>query len=69
MYRDGVEVLRTPGAAVPFVDKDGLLIAGGILTVGSTMPPGSYVLELVVTDRLNKKTARATQTIDFDVVQ
>ena len=33
------------------------------------MPPGSYVLELVVTDRLNKKPARATQTIDFDVVQ
>ena len=69
LYRDGVEVLRTPGAAVPFVDNDGLLIAGGILKVGSTMPPGSYVLELVVTDRLNKKPARATQTIDFDVVQ
>jgi hypothetical protein len=30
--------------------------------------PGSYLLEIAVTDRLAKKGARATQTIDFDVV-
>jgi hypothetical protein len=33
------------------------------------MPPGSYVLEIVVTDRLAGKRAPARQTIDFDVVQ
>jgi len=70
LYRDGAEVVRqAAGLVVPVASSGGSLIAGGLLHVGSTMPPGSYVLEVLVTDRLTGKGARATQTIDFDVVQ
>jgi hypothetical protein len=40
-----------------------------VLNLNASTPPGAYVLELTVVDRLAKKPARATQTIDFDVTQ
>jgi VWFA-related protein len=46
------------------------ILAGGNLQLGGKMPPGEYVLQIVVTDKLAKdKYATATQWIDFEVVQ
>jgi VWFA-related protein len=68
LYRDGVEVFRgTPRPVVPQADSRAPLVAGGILQIGGAMPAGSYVFELLVTDKVAKR--RASQTIDFDVVQ
>jgi hypothetical protein len=69
LYREGVEVSRStqrgtlpvPGTMDPLV--------GGVLQLGDNTPPGSYVLELTVTDTLAKQPSRATQTIDFDVIR
>jgi hypothetical protein len=69
LYRDGVEVLRRPAAPVaPIAGPDGSIIAKGVLRLDPAMAPGTYVLEIILFDRLAGKTARATQTIDFDVV-
>jgi VWFA-related protein len=69
LYRDGVEVLRsTQRGTLPVPDTTGPLV-GGVLHLGANMPPGSYVLELTVSDTLAKKAAQATQTIDFEVIR
>jgi VWFA-related protein len=68
LFRDGREVFRSASPAIEFVPQDRRILAAGMLGFGKGFPPGSYVLELTVTDRLAKKNARATQTIDFDVV-
>ena len=68
LYREGVEVFRSSPRAVPVgADPKAPIIAGGILQMRSSMPTGSYVFEIVVSDKLAKK--RATQTIDFEVIQ
>lgn len=68
LYRDGVEVFRSePAGALLQADGTGTMV-GGLLRFGPEMVPGSYLLELAVTDKLAKKAARATQTIDFEVL-
>ena len=70
LYRNGDEVIRKPAApVVPIASMDGSLSRQGCSSWRMLMAPGTYVLEIIVTDRLADKTARATQTIDFDVVQ
>ena len=69
LFRDGVEVLRSgaqPAAASP--DPSEVAIAG-LLPIGPSMTPGNYVLEITVTDRLAKKNRRASQLIDFEVIE
>ena len=68
LYRQGAEVFRNTSRDHITTTPSGALLAGGVLQLGRALTPGSYVLELTVTDRLAKKSARATQTIDFDVV-
>ncbi len=42
--------------------------AGGRLSLGRNMPPGEYVLQIIVTDKLGRsKFNRAVQTLDFEV--
>lgn len=68
LYRDGTEVLRSGPRPVDIpTDPARQLFAGGVLKLGEAMTPGTYVLEIEVTDRLAKKHSRATQTVDFDV--
>jgi VWFA-related protein len=68
LYRDGTEVLRSgPRPVDTPTDTAQQLFAGGVLKLGQAMTPGTYVLEIEVTDRLAKKHSRATQTVDFDV--
>jgi VWFA-related protein len=70
LYRESVEVFRTEPRAVPFSSAaPGELMAAGVLQLGSATPPGSYLLEIIVTDKLAKKGARATQTVDFEIVE
>ncbi|MBD0369645.1 MAG: VWA domain-containing protein [Pyrinomonadaceae bacterium] len=47
------------------------LAAGGALRLGSDMPPGEYVLQVIVRDLLTKDAKRrtATQWIDFEIVK
>ena len=70
LYRDGTEVLRTePHLVGTPMDNAEDPFAGGVLKLGQEMTPGTYVLEVEVTDRLAKKHSRATQTVDFDVIK
>jgi hypothetical protein len=43
------------------------LNAGGRVLLGERLPPGEYVLKIVVTDQLTKKTA--TQFINFEIIK
>jgi VWFA-related protein len=68
LFRDGVQVFHSPARPLSPVPDASSAMAGGLLRFGSAFPPGTYVLELTVIDRLAKKNSRATQTIDFEVV-
>lgn len=46
------------------------LVAGGSLRLGNELPPGDYVLQVIVADKLAKADHRlATQWIDFEIVK
>jgi VWFA-related protein len=68
LYREGIEVFRNALRGTLAVPSGTGPLVGGVLHLGANTPPGGYVLELTVSDRLGKKTARATQTVDFDVI-
>jgi len=70
LYQDGMEVLRTgPHPVGTPTHSAEHPFAGGMLKLAHEMMPGTYVLEVDVTDRLAKKHSRATQTVDFDVIK
>lgn len=70
LFRDGQQVFA--GDVLPF-DAGGQtdlkrLVAGGRLQLASDMPPGDYVLQVIVTDLLAPQKQRtATQWIDFQI--
>lgn len=72
LLRDGQEVYA--GRVNPF-DTTGQkdvkeLTAGGRLQIGTMLPPGQYLLEVIVVDQLEKEKFRTvTQWIDFEVVK
>jgi VWFA-related protein len=71
LFRDGREVYV--GSAQPFDpnQQTGLerIEAAGRLQLGAELPPGEYVLQVVVTDALTGKEQRiSTQWIDFEIV-
>jgi VWFA-related protein len=44
--------------------------AGGALSLGNTMPPGDYVLQIIATDNLAKEKRRTTtQFVQFEIVE
>ncbi|HKO61238.1 MAG TPA: VWA domain-containing protein [Pyrinomonadaceae bacterium] len=46
------------------------IVTGGEMQIGTGLPPGSYFLQAVVTDRLSKRDASiSTQWIDFEIVR
>lgn len=72
LFRNGQLVFT--GNAVPFDIRDQAdpkrLGGGGAIQLGTTMTPGEYVLQIVVTDRLAQEKYRvATQWMDFEIVQ
>jgi VWFA-related protein len=72
VFRDGKQVFtgsETPYAPSKQADLKRLDVGGGIV-LGSDLPPGEYVLQVVVTDQLaNKKHRFATQAMDFQIVR
>jgi VWFA-related protein len=69
LYREGAEVFRSEPGAVTFSSAPpGDLMASGVLQFSSATPPGSYLLKIIVIDKLAKKGAHATQTVDFEIV-
>jgi hypothetical protein len=68
LFRDGIEIFRSAPQPVSATMDPAELAVGGSLQLGPLMGPGSYLLELSVTDRLSKRPRRATQAIDFEVV-
>ncbi len=72
LYREGREVFA--GQAQPLEPNRGSgldrIEAAGRLQLGSELPPGEYVLQIIVTDALADKQHRnATQWIDFEIVR
>ena len=72
LYRNG-ELVFT-GNEVPFELRNQAdpkrLGGGGAIQLGTTLTPGEYVLQVVVSDRLAKEKHRlATQWMDFEIVQ
>ena len=70
LFRDGKEMYA--GVPIPF-DPTGQSDVTHMevehqLTLGSALPPGEYVLQIIVTDKLaRKKAATASQSTDFEI--
>ena len=73
LYKDGKEFMRSNAGSVTMdkVENPGSIPILNRLTVGSNMPPGDYVLQLVVTDKKNSRSneGAASQTMGFTVVE
>jgi len=72
LFRDGREVFTGKEVAFDAGSQSDLkrLMAAGAIQLGSQMPPGEYVLQVIVTDLLRKDKYRvASQWIDFEVVK
>ncbi len=72
VFRDGKQVFE--GAATPFnagSQQDmKRLLAGGAMQFGKDMPPGDYILQIIITDLLaDEKHRTATEWIDFEILQ
>ncbi|HEY0171637.1 MAG TPA: VWA domain-containing protein [Pyrinomonadaceae bacterium] len=73
LFRDGQPVYQSP--AQPYDPgarpaTGARLEAGRRMQLGTQLPPGEYVLQVVVTDELAKgKTRTATQWIDFEIIK
>jgi len=72
IFRDGTPVFEGDAMPLKFAsptDPKRLDLAGS-LSLGANLPPGEYVLQIVVTDQLaDAKHRTATQWIDFEVVK
>ncbi|HEX7958005.1 MAG TPA: hypothetical protein VF508_13740, partial [Pyrinomonadaceae bacterium] len=72
LFRDGQPVFTGPQLAheVAAEAPASRLPGGGRLQLGKQLPPGDYVLQLIVTDELARgPAATATQWIDFEIVK
>jgi hypothetical protein len=73
LFRDGKLVFSGKVQSLDFNNQSdpARLVAGGGLRLGTDMPPGEYILQVVVTDLLAKDQKRriATQWIDFEIVK
>jgi VWFA-related protein len=72
LFRDGQSVFtgkENPFTAMNSADLKRLL-AGGVIQLGTDLPPGEYVFQVIVNDPLAKEKYRtATQWIDFEIVK
>ena len=73
LFRDGKPVFT--GKENPFKPAANgadlkRLLAGGVIQLGTDLPPGEYVFQVIVNDPLASEKHRiATQWIDFEVVK
>jgi hypothetical protein len=72
LYREGQQVFTGQAQPVTSNQQTGLerIETAGRLQLGSELPPGEYVLQVIVTDALaDKQHQTATQWIDFEIVK
>jgi hypothetical protein len=72
IFRDGKLVYTGAPTPLSVTGQPDLqrITAGGRLQLGADFPVGEYVLQIVITDNINKDKPRiATQWIDFEVVK
>lgn len=72
LFRDGKLIFESAPAPVNTTGQGdpGHIEDRGILTLGSDLAPGDYVLQIVATDALAKEKYQiAAQSIDFEVIQ
>jgi hypothetical protein len=72
LLREGQQVFA--GSELPFDPKNqtdlGRLSESGALQLGTDLPPGEYVFQIIVTDTLAEKKYRTTtQWMDFEIVK
>ncbi|OLE52746.1 MAG: hypothetical protein AUG51_16325 [Acidobacteria bacterium 13_1_20CM_3_53_8] len=72
LYRDGQQVFAGNVQPLDTTGQPDLkrVTVGGGLVIGSELPPGEYVLQVIVTDLLAKANHNtATQWIDFEIIR
>lgn len=72
LFRDGVMVFDGPATPLNFTSLPDpkRIELGGSLNLGAGLPPGDYILQIVVADSLAKEKQRiATQWSDFEIVK
>jgi hypothetical protein len=69
LFRDGEPLTTGDKRPIDTASAGSSVVAsGGAFVLGPEMPPGDYVLQVIVTDALaGKKTAVVTQAVDFEV--
>lgn len=72
LYRDGQVFFTGRVAALDAAGQTDMrqIVGGGALRLGTDLPPGHYVLQVLVMDKLaSGESSLATQWMDFDLVQ
>jgi hypothetical protein len=72
LFRDGQQLFS--GGELPFNPTGqtdlGRLVVSGALDLGTDLPPGEYIFQIIVSDLLaDKKYRVATQWMDFEIVK
>jgi len=71
LFRDGKAVFSGPEVAIDMADRKDQdpLFTHGVVQLGTDLEPGSYYLQIVVTDESAKKPAPVVQWVDFEIVK
>ena len=71
VFKNGEQLFA--GKELPYDSSDQKdfkrLSAGGGISLGTSMPPGEYVLQIIVTDMAKEKPQIASQWMDFEIAQ
>jgi VWFA-related protein len=65
LFRDGKLIFEGNKEPLPFAERK---VEQGLLTLGKELTPGSYVLQILVSDKAKSKKQPAAQWIDFEIV-
>lgn len=71
LFREGKEVYTSPILNVDNADQPDMsrILANGVIRLDPSLTPGSYYLQLTVTDNLREKQPPVIQWIDFEIVK
>ncbi|MDQ4121069.1 MAG: VWA domain-containing protein [Acidobacteriota bacterium] len=65
LFREGKLIFEGNREPIPFAERK---TEQGLLTLGKELTPGSYVLQILVSDKTKSKKQPAAQWIDFEIV-
>lgn len=71
LFRDGKNVFSGPETPIDTAKQkdEGRVFAPGVVQLGMDLEPGSYYLQIVVTDKSAKKPVPVVQWVDFEIVK